>query len=137
MGRKPDVSCETITRIHTLYKAGFSASQIVSETGFAKRTVERWLQRCREAPDLSPPFPQNRPGSSKRVTEKTLKLIKRQLQHEPTLLAQEVKENSYGLLGTVSARTVSRYIHDSLGLPSRRAALKPLLTARQMKVYLL
>lgn len=75
MGPKLDVSRETITRIHTLYKAGFSASQIVSETGFAKHTVERWLQRCCDAPDRSPPFPQKQPRSSRRVTERLWNLL--------------------------------------------------------------
>lgn len=89
-----------------------------------------WLQRCRQAPDGRVPYPEKRPGSSKRVSEKTLKVIKRQLQSDATLSAREVKENNPCLLGTVSTRTVSRYIHDSLALPSRRAACKPLLTAR-------
>lgn len=41
------LSQDTINHIFNLYKAGFSAKDIVEETGVAKRTVERWLKRCR------------------------------------------------------------------------------------------
>ena len=37
MGRKPDLTQGTITRIDTLYKAGYSVTEIVKETGVSKK----------------------------------------------------------------------------------------------------
>lgn len=50
MGRRPDLSQKTISRITTLYKAGCTVTQIVRATGVSLRSVERWVSKCREAP---------------------------------------------------------------------------------------
>ncbi|MPD04493.1 hypothetical protein E2C01_100186 [Portunus trituberculatus] len=48
MGRKPDLSQETITRIRTLHKAHSSKKEIEDATGVSSRSVRRWVKKCRE-----------------------------------------------------------------------------------------
>lgn len=127
MGRNPDLSKETLTRIHTLHKAGYTVSQICKETGVSKRSVQRWVKKCRAAVDGGVPSQKKRPGPQHSLSVKTLRVIKRQLTSSPTLTARELKEKNPNLLSSVSVRCVSRYLKEQLDLPSRRAARKPLL----------
>lgn len=132
MGRKPDLSQETITRIHTLHKAHFSTKEIEDATGVSSRSVRRWVRKCRDCPDELTPAHSKRPGKARKVSKRTLNVIKRQLTSHPTNTARDIKQSNTELLQNVSLRSVSRYIHE-LALPSRRAARKPLLTARHKK----
>lgn len=127
MGRNPDLSKETLTRIHTLHKAGYSIKQICEETKVTKRSVQRWVKTFREAVNSSVYVEKKRPGPSYKLSSKTLHVIKRQLANDPTLTARKLKESNPQLLSTVSVRSVSRYVKKKLNLPSRRAARKPLL----------
>lgn len=131
MGRNPDLSKETLTRIHTLHKAGFTVEQICEETRVSKRSVQRWVKKFREAVSSSVQIKTKRPGPSHRLSCKTLRVIKRQLSNEPTLTARKLKERNPQLLSAVSVRSVSRYVRKKLNLPSRRAARKPLLKPKQ------
>lgn len=133
MGRKPDLSQETITRIQTLHKADYSTKEIEDATGVSSRSVRRWVKKCRECPDELTPTHAKRPGKARKVSERTLNVIKRQLTSHPTNTARDIKQSNTDLLQNVSLRSVSRYIHDELDLPSRRAARKPLLTVRHKK----
>lgn len=127
------ISQATINSIWSLHKAGFGAKRIVEETGVAKRTVERWLKRCREAADGGAPEHLPKCGRPRKCNTKTLHLIKRQLNVTPTSTARELKENNPALLSDVSVRSVQRYVLRDLGLVSRSPAVKPLLTPRHIK----
>lgn len=122
------LSQDTINHIFNLYKAGFSAKAIIEETGVAKRTVERWLKRCREAVGGETPTHLPKSGRPRKCNSKTLHVIKRQLYITPTTTAREIKETNASVLGNVSVRSVQRYVLRDLGLFSRCAARKPLLT---------
>lgn len=128
MGRKPDLTQGTITRIDTLYKAGYSVTEIVKETGVSQRSARRWVKKCRESSQLITPTQSKRPGLAPKLSTRTLKALKRQLNTRPTLTARQLKEENPALLGNVSVRTVSRNVQEKLDLPSRVAARKPLLT---------
>ncbi|MPC73648.1 hypothetical protein E2C01_067984 [Portunus trituberculatus] len=133
MGRKPDLSQETITRIHTLHKAHYSTKEIEDATGVSSRSVRRWVKKCRKCPDEVIPVHSKWPGKARKVSKRTLNVIKRQVMSHPTNTARDIKQSNTDLLQNVSLRSVSHYIHDYLDLPSRRAARKPLLTARHKK----
>ena len=124
MGRNADLSKETLTHIHTLYKAKYSVKEICEATGVSKRSVQRWTRRCGETKDGGVPTQLKKPGRSYKISDKALNIIRRELKTCPTLSAREIKEKNPQLLGIVSVRTVSRYVKEKLHLPSRVAAPK-------------
>lgn len=134
MGRKPNLSQETITRIETLHKAGFGPKAIVKQTGVSQRSVERWVRLARAAPPQTKLTQKKPPGRPRKVSRNTLSVINRQIKGQPRLSARQIKESNPQLLENVSERTVSHYICKVLHLPSRRAAKKPLLTPRHKEL---
>ena len=132
MARKPQITKDKISAIHALHKAGIGAKAIQKQTRVPQRTVERWLQRCRAAEDDKVPAHLSKPGRPRKVSKRTLTVLKHDLSVRPVRTARELKENNPGLLGSVSLRTVSRYCKKDLVLPSRTAARKPLLTPRHI-----
>ena len=55
------------------------------------------------------------------------------MQKDPRLTALELKNLHPELLENVAVRTIQHRLQKSLGLPSRKAAKKPLLTERMKK----
>lgn len=133
MGRKPNLSKDTIASMVSSYKAGLSIKAIVEDTGVSERSVRRWLKLCSKTNFAAIPSPKKPPGKPRKVSGKTLRVIRRQLHKAPGLSSREVKERNQQLLENVSVRTVSRYIKKTLKIPSRRAAKKPRLTDSHKK----
>ena len=72
-------------------------------------------------------------GESKKTSSKTDKLLKREVTSYPSITAVELKNKHHKLLHNVSTRTICHRLQKDLGLPCRRAAKKPLLTAAMKK----
>ena len=72
-------------------------------------------------------------GRKKKTSNATDTLIKREVQKNPRLTALELKNLHPELLENVAVRTIQHRLQKSLGLPSRKAAKKPLLTERMKK----
>ena len=72
-------------------------------------------------------------GRKKKTSNATDTLIKREVQKNPRLTALELKNLHPELLENVALRTIQHCLQKGLGLPSRKAAKKPLLTKRMKK----
>ena len=66
-------------------------------------------------------------GRKKKTSNATDTLIKREVQKNPRLTALELKNLHPELLKNVAVRTIQHRLQKGLGLPSRKAAKKPLL----------
>ena len=72
-------------------------------------------------------------GRRKKTSNTTDKLIKREVEKNPRLTALELKNMHPKLMENVAVRTIQHRLQKGLGLPSHKAAKKPLLTQRMRK----
>ena len=130
---KSQLSREEHGMVIGLHSGGSSNREIADQTGINIRTIQRLVKRFKEEGGTDIPAPKPKPGRPRKVSKKTLRVIKRQLVSQPSLTAKEIKEKNPRLLADVSLRTVQERIHDDLEFKSFRARKKPLLTPTQIK----
>lgn len=133
MGNRKELTKEQIAVIASLRRVGKSNKQIATITGVTLRSVQRWTKNCREAGDADPPLQQKRPGGPRKTSQRSLKVLKRQVDLEPRISAKELKEKNPRLLHNVSVRTIQRRLHDDLRFQYRTPRRKPILTVKQKK----
>ena len=125
-------SHDDIVRIETLHKQGLSALQIAKETGVNRRTVYRLVTRYKKSGGVSITPHQHAGGNPKKIDERLLRRITKQVKENPTLTAKNLKESNQEDLGTTSVRTIQETLHNS-GWRKVAARKKPLLTLRQRR----
>ena len=69
----------------------------------------------------------------KKTRPRTLNILKRQVDNEPSITARQLKEMNPNLLSNVSIRTIQRRLHVDLEFRRQVAKRKPLITARQQR----
>ena len=72
-------------------------------------------------------------GESKKTSSRTDKLLKREVTSYSSITAVELKNKHHDTFHNVSTRTICHRLQKDLGLPCRRAAKKPVLTAAMKK----
>ena len=72
-------------------------------------------------------------GAPKKISPRTDNLLKREVTSNPSITAVGLKSKHPELLHNVSTRTIRHRLQKDLGLPCRRAAKKPMLTAAMRK----
>ena len=122
---------DDIVRIVQLHKSGFSSLDISKETGASCRTVQRLVKKFVDGGSHELPVHTHGGGRVPKVSPRTLPVLKRQVECNPTLTARQIKEQNPILLGEASVRTVQRRLHDDLGFHKVVARKKPLVTERQ------
>jgi len=85
----------------------------------------------------SPASPTSPLGRPPKVTEVAKRSLKKFIMSNPRASAAECKIADPGNLKDISIRTIQATLKDKLGIPSRRAAKKPLLTLRMKKMRLM
>ena len=78
--------------MHAHYKEGKSNRYIAERIGVAVRTAQLWTKKIREAGDGPLPTHKKRPGKKMLLSNRTLNVIKRQVESNPTLTAKELKQ---------------------------------------------
>ena len=126
-------SSEDVAAIIAMFNTGHTLKEISSETGVCLRSVQRLTKEYRDAGDGNLPVAKPKTGRHRIITPRTLSIIKREVDSQPSITAKEVKERNTSLLRNVSLRTVQRSLHDSIGYRRFRARQKPHLTPRQKK----
>lgn len=106
---------------------------ISQRSGRSKPTVMRILAAASGLPPNTVPMHKYGGGRRKKTSNTTDTLLKRELYKNPRLTASELKAMHPDLLGDVSVRTIQHRLQIDLGLPSRIAAKKPLLTEHMKK----
>ena len=105
---------------------------ICERSGRGKATVMRILAAAKKLPCNT--VPKHKFGGGRRKTSKfTDSIMKRELQKNPHLTALELQTLHPNLLENVTIRTMQHCLQKDLGLPSRKAAKKTLLTERMKK----
>lgn len=72
-------------------------------------------------------------GRPRKTTERTLNVIRREVDNHPRITSCQLKENNPNLLDNVPERTVRRRLHNDLHFRKVNALKKPLLTLKQRK----
>ena len=132
MSRKV-ISREDVGSVIGLYNANHKVSEIVNLTGVNWRSVYRLISKFVAEGSDKLPTPKRTPGRPRLTSERTCKVISRQVNANPTLTARKIKETNPGLLGKVSLRSVQQLLHDKLDYRSFQPRRKPLLTVAQKK----
>ncbi|KAK7081848.1 hypothetical protein SK128_025919, partial [Halocaridina rubra] len=70
-------------------------------------------------------------GRPKIITQRTVNVVKRRVDIQPSITAKEVKEINSNILQHASLRTEQRCIHDDVGWHRFHARRKPGLTQMQ------
>ncbi|XP_064107946.1 uncharacterized protein LOC135216504 [Macrobrachium nipponense] len=129
-----NTSHDNIVRVVKLHKVGNRNREIVKITAVNEKTVSRLLQKWRRAGsgDNVPEHKHGR-GRSLKIPTKTLRLLRRQLDLNPSITAKELKEKNPKLLRNVSVRTIQRNIQKRLEYSKVKARVKPLVAAKQRR----
>ncbi|KAG0717578.1 hypothetical protein GWK47_054126 [Chionoecetes opilio] len=130
MGGKKDLTKDQIKVIVSLHKAERPFEEIAKIVGVTRRCVQKWVKKFRDDGGVATPEHKNRPGRERKTSQRTLNVMKRQVDAQPQITARELKEKNSQLLECVSIRTVQRCLHDNLEFRRRRARKKPLTTLR-------
>jgi hypothetical protein len=102
-------------------------------SGFPVRTIQRVILANRDLPESIIPIRKKGSVRPKKAFKSTDRLLKRIVIKNPVMTAQEIKEVMALELGNVSVRTIQHHLQKDLKLPSRSAAMKPLITDKMRK----
>ncbi|XP_064082565.1 uncharacterized protein LOC135198676 isoform X8 [Macrobrachium nipponense] len=118
---------DKIVRVVELHKAGKKNREIAEITGVHSKTVSRLLQRWRQA-GAGDMVPEHKHGGGRplKIPVETLRLLKCQLELNPSVTAKELKEQNPKLLRNVTERTIQDNIRKRLKYSKVEARVKPL-----------
>ena len=133
MGSGKELGRDTIVVIITLYKEGYKCKDIATRVGIGVRQVQKWTKKFRDGGGDAIPTPKPRSGRPRKITNRTSKVIRRQLDKNPTLTARKLKESNPSLLQDVSVRCISDHLLKDLQYRSCCAKVLPLLSAKNMR----
>ncbi len=118
-----------------LAKSGSSWADIMAITGIARQTLARVLSAVSALPAATPPaIPTRKAGTgfgNRKVTPAMKTVMRRALSNTPMMSAKKLKETNR-CLASLAVRTIQDVLKREMGLPSRHAAKKPLLTNRML-----
>lgn len=126
-------SHDDIVRVIECHKVGLNSVQIANQTGVKERTVRNLIKRFKAGGSRDLPVQGHGGGVPKNQSPRTLKLLKRQLENNPTLTARKLKEDNPDLLAGTSVRTIQKRISGDLGFSKVSARAKPPLTKKHVK----
>ena len=122
-----------VEQVIALHKAGIVVKDIARQTRVKVRTVQRLIKRFKDEGGVCAPHPKPKAGRPRKVSQRTIKVMKRHLAATPKLTARQLKEKNPHLLADVSIRTIQQRIHEDIGFGNFKSRPKPLLTPRNMQ----
>ena len=126
-------SSEEKARILAWRQEKVSIKEICARSRRAKSTVMKLLASAKGLRPNKVPKYRFGGGQKKKTSNATDTLIKREVQKNPRLTALELKNLHPELLEYVAVSTIQHRLQKGLGLPSRKADKKALLTERMKK----
>lgn len=130
MGKFKDLNEQIIAQICALKESGLKTKEIAAQVGVSERSVRRWVAKFHQGGRGDIPSQVKRSGRPKKTSNRSMTILKRQLEVNPRMTSRKLKESNPQLLGDVSVRTVNRRINE-LGYTSHRPRKKPILTKLQ------
>ena len=132
MGRKK-LQMEEKARALTLLEKGDFVIAVARDIGVSREAIYQSKRAAALLPTGMVPKRKCGSGAPKKTSPRTDKLLKREVTSYPSITAVELKNKHPELLHNVSTRTIRHRLQKDLGLPCRRAAKKPMLTAAMKK----
>ena len=108
-------------------------NEIARRLGVSRWTVSRLLLAAKSNNNVGVPSRKSGSGRPKKVNNKMLKKIKKDIFENPFLTAKQIKDKNPRLLSQVSLRTIRRVLLENLNLKARVAAKKPVLNSRMKR----
>ena len=93
-------------------------------------------KKSKEAVGAYTPLQGKRTGRPRDTSQRTLNVLKLQVDNEPRITAKELKEKNPRLLLDVSVRTIQKRLSDDLKFKHRAPRRNPILTALHKKKIL-
>ena len=87
MGKGKHLKADQISVITAPYQAGHTNPEISTQTGIYLRTVQVWTKKFCESPDGDVPLQKKPPDRPKKTRPRTLNILKRQVDNEPSITA--------------------------------------------------
>ena len=114
----------------TLVNEGYTHAATALRMEVCTRTIARLVDRAKNTPPHI--IPKRKEGSSppRKLSLRILANMRKSVKASPFQSARRLRQKMATSLGRVSVRTVQRRLQLDCGLPSRRPAKKPLLTAK-------
>lgn len=132
MGRKK-LTMKEKSHALTLLEKGNSVFDVARDLAVSKKTIYQLKKSAILLPLGMVPQRKLGSGATKKTSSRTDKLLKREVMSNHSITAIELKSKYPELLHNVATRTIRHRLQKDLGLPSRRAVKKPLLTAAMKK----
>jgi transposase len=127
-------SIEQKVKVMTLWNEGNKKKYISERLDINVRTVQRIIRENRLLPVGSPVLgPKPKSGRPKKTTKATDRMLKMTVCGDPFITAKELKKQMPEVLANVSVRTIQHRLQKDMKLPSRSAAMKPLITDKMKK----
>ena len=128
MGPRKLLNSSQIAVICALAKENKTNKEIAAHTALPLRTVQRWTLKFRSGGGVKDPPPHKPAGPKPKLSQRTLNVIRRQLEVEPRITSKELKSRNPRLLAGVAERTLRDYLKKVLGYRSCRSVPKPWVT---------
>ena len=132
MGRAKLVDTEKARAI-AMIEQGVPVTQIAADLKISRQAIYNLIKAARSLPKGAISRRRQGTGGKRKTPRRTDALLKCEVLANPMFTAASLKKKHPELLEKVSIRTIQHRLQKDLGLPCRRAAKKPLLTANMKK----
>lgn len=120
-------------RILALVNEGLSNRDIAMRSGRSMQAIRMLKKAAAGLPPNAIPKRKEGSGRPRKTSMRTDSMLKREVMSCPTVTAGELKANHPDVLAGVSTRTIQHRLQKHMKMPCRKAAKKPLITARMRK----
>jgi len=111
---------------------GVSVKEIASRMGRHRSAIHRVVAKAKSLPKFAIPSRKKGSGRPRKLTSLVLGVMRRQIQKYPGATAADLK-TTCPELAHLAERTISHALQKHLKMPSRVAAMKPLLSVKMKK----
>ena len=129
MGRGKQLS-ETISNIIALKNAGKQTKEISEQLKLCDGVMRWYVARWKGGGCSAIPSQKKTSGRPHKTSKHVDNILKRELEEDPHISAQKIKENNIDLFSELSVRTVSCCVQE-LGYTSHQPVKKPILNRVQ------
>ena len=105
MGPRKFLKESQIEVICTLVRENKSNKEIAANTGFLLRTVQRWTKKYLATGMCFVPLPYKTAGPKRKVTQRTLNVIHRQVEAQLSITSRKIKQKNMRLLAGIAERS--------------------------------
>ncbi|XP_042241303.1 uncharacterized protein LOC121878935 isoform X3 [Homarus americanus] len=117
----------------TQLELGMSVIRVAADLKVSRQSIYHLRHAAAPLPPGAIPKRKVGSGAVRKTSQRTDNILKREVMSDPAVTASTLKKRYPNLLKHVAIRTVQHRLQKDLGLPTRRAAKKPLLAEAMKK----